>query len=595
MIVPMKKATILFRTTDSERTVARLRSLGALQVEHLNVPESRDISALQEKLAAVDAALDLMDRMMVPDTERPSPKRISGDGIDVSNHILELGRRMEQLEASSVLIRDQIHTWERWGDIDRSQVQELNQHGVFLKLYEVPVKEVGNVPPGVVIKTLFTYGETAHCVAISRRPIDCAFPEVLPPRKRLSLLKQQLAEQTDEREAVKGEILDHMGVYQDLLEKKRGLGKEIEFQQVLSGMGREGAISYITGYIPTDREEHLAAEAKERKWGILISEPSADETVPTLLRNPRWADMIAPVLDFLGLTPGYRELDVSIPFLIFFSIFFGILIGDAGYGLAYILITLLLALWLQRNRRLDSKTKTIVSLFVVLGSSAIVWGVLTGTFFGQTWLVDLGFRPPAPQLNDPIFIQSFCFFLGALHLSIAHSWRAILKFPSLKALADVGYICILWTAFFLANTLILGVAFPSWGLWLVGTGVILVIVFTSPQVQVFRGIAEGIGTILMSLMNNLTDVISYVRLFAVGLATLAIAETANTMASDVSGFSTGIIAFLAGAVVLIVGHGLNLLLGPISVLVHGVRLNVLEFSGHANVTWSGMVFNPLKE
>jgi V/A-type H+-transporting ATPase subunit I len=595
MIVPMKKATVLFRTTDSERTVTCLRALGAMQVEHLNIPESQDISALQETLATLDAARDVMDRMMVPDTDRPSQKPISGDGVAVSNHILELGRRLEQLGASSVQFGDQIHTWERWGDVDQSQVRELNQHGVYLKLYEVPVKETGNFPPDVVVKTVFTSGETAHCAALSRHPIDCAFPEVLPPRERLSLLQQRLAEFSRERESVKAEILEHMGYYQDLQEKRRDLGKEIEFQQVLSGMGREGGISYITGYIPTDREEHLVAEAKARKWGILISEPSADDVVPTLLRNPRWANLIAPVLDFLGLTPGYRELDVSIPFLIFFTIFFGILIGDAGYGLAYILITVLLAFWLQRNRRLDSKTKTIVSLFVVLGTSAIVWGSLTGTFFGQTWLLNLGYRPMAPQLNDPVFIQSFCFFLGALHLSLAHSWRAILKLPSLKALADVGYICILWTAFFLSNTLILGEPFPSWGLWLVGTGVILVIVFTNPQVHVFRGIAEGVGTILMSFMNNITDVISYVRLFAVGLACLAIAETANTMAWEVSGFSTGIIAFLAGAVVLVIGHGLNLLLGPIGVLVHGVRLNVLEFSGHANVTWSGMVFNPLKE
>ncbi len=121
---------------------------------------------------------------------------------------------------------------------------------------------------------------------------------------------------------------------------KKKLEKEIEFQQVLNGMGKEGAISYVTGYIPSDREGHLIAEARSRKWGIVITEPSADDNVPTLLRNPKWVDRIKPVLELLGLTPGYRELDVSMLFLIFFSIFFGILIGDAGYGLVYILITL---------------------------------------------------------------------------------------------------------------------------------------------------------------------------------------------------------------------------------------------------------------
>jgi V/A-type H+-transporting ATPase subunit I len=128
---------------------------------------------------------------------------------------------------------------------------------------------------------------------------------------------------------------------------------------------------------------------------------------------------------------------------------------------------------------------------------------------------------------------------------------------------------------------------------MVAAGVILVILFTNPQANILRGIGEGLGTVALSFMNNITDVISYIRLFAVGLATLAIAETTNFLASG--WFGEGVAAFVAGAVILVTGHGLNIVLGPMSVLVHGVRLNVLEFSGHANVTWSGATFEPLKE
>jgi V/A-type H+-transporting ATPase subunit I len=352
-------------------------------------------------------------------------------------------------------------------------------------------------------------------------------------------------------------------------------------------MGKEGAISYVTGYIPFDVEAHLIAEAKINKWGIVITDPSDGDNVPTLLRNPKWVGMIKPVLGLLGLTPGYHELDVSMLFLIFFSIFFGILIGDAGYGLVYIILTVLFTIWLHKKMLLNTEKKTIVSLFFLLGSCAIIWGALTGTFFGQGWLT-----PLIPQLNNATFMTTFCFFLGAFHLSIAHSWRAYLKIPSLTALADVGWICILWAAFFLARTLILGEAFPPWGIWMVAAGVILVILFTNPQENILRGIGEGLGTVALSFMNNITDVISYIRLFAVGLATLAIAETTNFLAS---GFGNGVVALVAGAVILVTGHGLNIVLGPMSVLVHGVRLNVLEFSGHANVTWSGATFEPLKE
>jgi V/A-type H+-transporting ATPase subunit I len=294
------------------------------------------------------------------------------------------------------------------------------------------------------------------------------------------------------------------------------------------------------------------------------------------------------VFELLGITPGYRELDISVLFLIFFGIFFGILIGDAGYGLVYILLTFVL----QKVLKSPAGLRTTFSLFYYMGSFALLWGILTGTFFGQTWLLNLGFRPLVPQLNDTTTMQTFCFFLGALHLSIAHAWRAYLKLPSLAAIADAGWICILWTAFFLARTLILGAAFPSFGIWLVTAGIVLVVLFAHPQAGLLRTIGSGMGTVALSLVNNLTDVISYIRLFAVGLATLAIAETTNTLAS---GFGTGVAALAAGGVILIIGHSINLILGPMSVLVHGVRLNVLEFSGHANVTWSGVAFEPFRE
>jgi V/A-type H+-transporting ATPase subunit I len=96
--------------------------------------------------------------------------------------------------------------------------------------------------------------------------------------------------------------------------------------------------------------------------------------------------------------------------------------------------------------------------------------------------------------------------------------------------------------------------------------------------------------VALSLVNNFTDVVSYIRLFAVGLAGVAISNTVNTLAG-----SAGNGNILAQSLIIFAGHTINMLLGPMSVLVHGIRLNVLEFSSHANVTWSGVAYKPLKE
>lgn len=593
MIVPMKKATIICETAEAESTVKYLRTLGVLHVEHQNIPAGSDITGLKEKVSFITSSIDILNSAIASGIVATSQETVAGDWTQVSGRVIDLAKRRDQQEALSRSILGQVREWENWGDIDQEQVENLRAHGVFLRLLEVPVIETGNFPKDVVVKTIFTTGDIAHCVAISRSEYDYPYHEVLPPKKGITALKTELSEIYDSLDSIQKEIIDHIRFHDDLTGIKKKLEKEIEFREVLRGMGREREFMYVTGYIPVDSEDLLLSEARSRKWGIQVSDPSDVDVVPTLIRNPRWVSLISPVLSLLGLTPGYRELDISAIFLVFFSIFFGILIGDAGYGLAYIVITVMLQKFVLR--RMIEETpgmKTTFSLFYLLGGCALIWGLLTGTFFGQSWFISLGYVPPVPQLNDQGFMQSFCFFLGALHLSIAHSWNAALKYPSLTLFADIGWICVLWTAFFLARTLILGVPFPGFGIWLIGTGVLLVIFFTHPQRNVLKGIGTGLGTLALSLVNNFTDVISYIRLFAVGLATLAIAETTNTLAF---GFGDGIVALIAGAVILITGHGLNIILGPMSVLVHGVRLNVLEFSGHANVIWSGMAYEPFKE
>lgn len=593
MIVPMKKAAILCETDDAESTVKYLRTLGLLHVEHQNVPSGSDITGLKEQVSFIRSSIDILDSATLSGVRNPPQEPIDGDWREISGRLIERAKRRDQLESQSRNILGQVREWESWGDIDQEQVENLKRHGIYLTLYQVPLKEKVTFPADVIVKTIFTTGDIAHCVTISRRAFDCPFLEVPPPKKGVTALKTEHTEILTSIEKIQQEICDDSRFREDFIATQKKIEKEIEFREVVHGMGREGSICYVTGYIPYDMEAPLLSEAKRRKWGVLVTDPSDVDEVPTLIRNPRWISLIKPVLGLLGLTPGYRELDTSAIFLVFFSIFFGILIGDAGYGLAYLIITLLLQKFVLRKMIMENpEMKTTITLFYLLGGCALVWGLLTGTFFGQTWFLAAGYQPPVPQLNDTGFMQSFCFFLGALHLSIAHAWNASLKYPSLALFADIGWICVLWTAFFLARTLILGVGFPSFGIWLILAGILLVVLFTHPQRNIFKGIGTGLGAVALSIVNNFTDVVSYIRLFAVGLATLAISETTNTLAFE---FGDGIVALVAGVVILITGHGLNILLGPMSVLVHGVRLNVLEFSGHANVIWSGTAYEPLRE
>ena len=584
MIVAMKKVFIFLQQEHARTALNDLAALGVLHIEHQNPPSSEEINALTEKLVLVEQAILILSTADPRITPVVLPSK---DIISVCQHIVDLQKRSEQLKEYAVTLNTWADQWGPWGDFDPQQISQLAQKGVYIKLYQVPREQLKNLNQEIIVKKIFSQGAIENCVVFSRNNIQLSFKELELPKISLAEMRQRLSEDAGIILNLKKQISAHLDYQVELLAEKKSLTLQKKYFEALRGMGQAEELVYLKGYAPVDAEETLIREAKQRGWGIFTAVPQEEDQVPTLLRNPAWISFIKPLLKLLELIPGYRELDISPLFIVFFSLFFGMLIGDAGYGLVYGLLNF----WLHKKLGRKMKDQSVFFLFYILSFCAIIWGFLTGTFFGQAWLLNLGIKPLVPALTDTTFIQGLCFLIGAVHLSLAHGWKAILKAPALEALAELGWICVIWAVFFLAKNLILGESFPSLGSGLIITGLVLVLFFTSPQRNIFKTIGSGLGTIALSLVNNFTDVVSYIRLFAVGLAGVAIADAFNAMAAGI--IKKGdFLTIVAAALVVVFGHALNIILGPMSVLVHGVRLNVLEFCGHAGVTWNGFVYKP---
>lgn len=589
MIVPMKKATVITQLKDSESAVKKLRSIGVLHVEHTQEPKGKDISAINENIALINESLGILSviKFKPGDRFQPDnnfPRNLSS--LTIAKHIIDSNKRLDQLKEYSTHIKDTINRYKSWGDFDPDAVRALAGKNIYIKFYQLLKKQVAALPPKAIVKVISSEKGLANIVVISRENLEIPFKEIILPKTSIKNMRRRLAEDTQVIKLIEEDITRHAWYADLLLSARKSLEKDLQFNQAVKGMGLSGRICYLTGYIPQDAARALAETAREEQWGIVINPPGDEDNVPTLIKNPRWVDIIKPVFRLLEIMPGYKELDISPIFLIFLSLFFGMIIGDAGYGALYFLITLIM------QKKLGSKTKDkkVFLLFYVFSSCAILWGILTGTVFGQQWYINAGFKPLIPVLNDTRFLQAFCFFIGAFHLTLAHLWQSVRKFPSLSMLSDMGWICVLWSAFFIAKTLILSDPFPYFAKQLLILGISLVVLCTSPQKNILKTISEGLGTLALSLVNNFTDVVSYVRLFAVGLAGVAISDTVNSLAAGFSGQAEPI-----KILILFLGHGINIILGPMSVLVHGVRLNVLEFSGHANLSWSGTAYKPLRE
>jgi len=369
-------------------------------------------------------------------------------------------------------------------------------------------------------------------------------------------------------------------------------------------------LCWLTGFVPTEMVSRVQTEAKTHGWGILVRDPDIDDAVPTQVRNPKAIRIIQPVFDLLGTVPGYRELDTSFWFLIFFTLFFAMIIGDGGYGAILLFGSIRAAV---KSRKAESGIGGGLILFLVLSIATVIWGALTGNWFGYAPFAELpvlrlfvieplAASNPASTMN----IQWLCFVIGTVHLSIAHTWKLFRGFtrrPRVRALTDLGMLSMVLGLYFLVLQLVLDsqrFPMPSVALKMIVGGFLAVVLFSNQEEgrNFFVGAAKGLSgiiTIALDSISAFSDIISYIRLFAVGLASLAIAQSFNGMAIGINESIGGIGGPVAAAVVLFLGHTLNLAMGALSVIVHGVRLNMLEFSGHLGMEWTGVAYAPFQK
>ena len=292
--------------------------------------------------------------------------------------------------------------------------------------------------------------------------------------------------------------------------------------------------------------------------------------------------------DFIGMVAVFPVCLGFGGFRLVVVAFFAMLVGDAGYGALMFVATVAAAIALRGK----PAARPALTVFAVFSLSTVLWGVLSGTYFGidKTALpACLMAIPTVDWLGSNDNMMFLCFLIGATHLSLARVWNAILLAPTLKMVGEIGWLCVTWGMFAVVCNIVVAWFSAPVALMagLVGGGVALILV---PLVADIRHEGISIGMLPLNVISAMGDIISYVRLFAVGLASVKVAENFNAMALGLD--LPFVLRVLAVAAILLVGHGLNLAMGALSVLVHAVRLNTLEFSNAKGITWSGQPYAP---
>lgn len=600
MIAKMKKLLLFMANTGTpvDAQLAELGRLGLVHIVPFQSPRNQSIELISSQLQEVAKALEVLERVSEEQAVAVTTvgKQADHDAEQCLKQVLEADDKRTKLLQAKRNLEAELAWYEQWGHVEPSSFQELNAHGVYLRLYEASEKELKKLRGRDDVHVL---GEAngLQQVALITEEADETLPlnEVKAPEKDRSELENTLADTLAELESTERELTGLAAEKVRLQEAQKSWLERLDLLHVeYGGESLEGQVNYWKGYIPEKQIDAFTTAADQNGWGYVIEDTTDEDVdeVPTLIYTSRWGDRIRPVMNFMGLVPGYNELDVSQVFMLFFTFFTGILVGDAGYGLVFLLLTLF------AHKKAGFKRQVEFQLMYTLSVSILFWGVLTGTYFGSETVANIPFLAKlrveklASFGGDNVFVQRFMFFVGAIHLTVGHLQQAIRYINRLKALAQLGWISITWGLYFIVNQMVLQVPAPDYMPWLFIGGALLVALFASSGTSFFKGMLSSIGNLPLNIINGFSDIISYVRLYAVGLSTVLMAASFNDMAIG-DGLTT-VLAGLGAVIILILGHGLNMALAAMAVLVHGVRLNMLEYAGHADVEFSGSEYNPFK-
>jgi len=637
MIVPMKKVSLIIRENQKDETLKKLRKLGIVHIE-ITEGSGERLASLRERIALLETAIFTIGKRKNVEQKDVD----AAEALSVATKIQALDVEKKQCGAERIALSAEFDRLKSWGDIDPSSISDLKAKGYEISFYEMPKAEYELLSESIKTVRIDATKSTVRFMLLKSNKENLAEAVTSLNAYRLALpqlstseMRKRLSELSSRIDEIDETIVSNACYVESIKRAVEATEKEIEFETYATGMADEKlspesesplSVSYFTGYIEAENLDRLKQTAQSNSWGLLVEEPSVEDNVPTKLKNNKFVSLIYPLTDFLGTVPGYFEYDISGWFLAFILIFFGIIFGDGGYGL---LICAVAAIPIVKSLIAKKQISPVFLLVGLFGLSTVLWGTLTCTWFGLSpeqlpgWLKNLSIPVISNVYADKIWypfwtngtaglttaqnLQIFCFSLALIQLTVAHIKGVLRNKGSIKMLGDIGSILQLLGIYYLVLSLVVNAEVFSFGLViggipvgtvaiaLIGIGFVLSFVFSNYEGSIIKSVLSSltnIVSVLLGVVNVFSDIVSYIRLWAVGIAGAAISATVNELVSPLFGN----FMFMIFAIVLLVfGHGLNMILNVLSVIVHGIRLNTLEFSSHLDMSWSGHKFKPFKE
>jgi len=598
MIVPMSKVYVVTQSHSRNRLLESLAQLGVVHVEPVDPDKAVAKDLTLHAISALGNARQILQGVE-PTGNGPdlSPLEAARETISINKAIAEERDRLSALHRTAEQLK-------LWGDTKLAQLEELRSLGIEVKFYSVAQKDLAGLEAECIETVAELPGQEAAIAVVDRTGKFQApegAKEIPWPTADLPTVRKEAAEVDASLKRHNARLAELANLTEAIRRQQKQYQTEADFCVVRnSGLSNE-ALFALQGWSPSAKAESLSDDLgrQDISAAVQVLPPDENEQPPTLIEYPRWVKPIKALFDMLGTLPGYEEYDLSPFFMIALPLFAAMLIGDAGYG-----VIMAGAGFAFYSKIVRAAGKPSAHLLIIFGLATMLWGILTANYFGVTpqTLIDAGREGAANAMMAlaPLWrsngeearalIMKISLIVGCVHLVSAHLHNAIKLFPNVRAYAEIAWSVILidmlvliWYLMFIGADQIPAVV----GLVLL-VNFIAVSWYTKPVSNPAKRFFIGLASSILPLLGTFSDIMSYIRLFAVGLASYYIAAAFNGLGAQVADSAT----WIGGAPIVIFGHALNLGLAAIAIFAHGVRLNMLEFSNNVGVKWAGYAYRP---
>jgi len=575
-IVKLKKITLCGLFGEKSATLAGLQQLGLL---HL-IPCGRGVGQAGPGFAQSKWAHQAMQALnYLAQCPHKRHQMAAADDFDMARlvrDILKLKHQVRQLTDSRDALVKRIKEVRPWGDFS---LPEDNLQGLRFWFYRVP-KHAMNKLPGtgrawqVVHKdNLFDY-----VVVISEQePAASEMPVARTHVGAISLsqLKKELNDTNlalEDLQAERESLTRWMGLLAANLNQAYD---EADLRNAHALCLDRDGVFVLQAWVAASDLPVIQQFAGQRNLALLSADARPKDAPPTLLANPPQLSGGQDLVNFYQ-TPNYFDWDPSPVVFFSFALFFAMIVSDAGYGAFFGLV--LAAQWRALGRSQLGRRLRALALIVVLAT--IVWGVLAGSYFGYTPTPDDGIFAQVRilDMNNFDLMMRVSVVVGVSHLALANAIRAYQRRHSVQAWSDIGWLLLAWSGYVAISMPSTPLEQPAYGVMAAGGLLVLLCSGTRPlrrpQDWLWR-LLEGLKK-LAEITNLFGNVLSYLRLFALGMAGASLAFTFNQLAMQAYQDMPGV-GVLFSLIILLIGHALNILLCLMSGVVHGLRLNFIEF------------------